>query len=178
MSHEKQLLDRLKAIFTHRVAATRIRCHGDYHLGQVLYTGKDFMIIDFEGEPARSLSERRAKCSPISDVASMIRSFHYAASQALNHIAATGLHNPDNIEPLKDTGTAWAIATVGAFLKAYQIGVGAAEFFPTAAADRDMLLNFYLLNKAVYEMGYELNNRPDWVEIPLSALIYLLSIKV
>ncbi|HTQ40361.1 MAG TPA: maltose alpha-D-glucosyltransferase [Pirellulales bacterium] len=177
LDHEKQVLEQLKAISSGKIAAQRIRCHGDFHLGQVLYTGKDFMIIDFEGEPQRSLSERRLKCSPLQDVASMIRSFHYAAAQGFNHLAATGLHTPDNTEPLKQAGTAWAISTVGTFLHAYQTTIEDAHFFPAAAKDRELLLNFYLLQKAIYEMGYELNHRPDWVEIPLSAIVYLLGSK-
>jgi maltose alpha-D-glucosyltransferase/alpha-amylase len=174
LAHTNQVLDQLKAISGRKIDASRIRCHGDYHLGQVLYTGKDVMIIDFEGEPQRSLSERRLKSSPLLDVAGMIRSFHYAAAQGFNHLAATGLHTSENTEPLKRAGTAWAIATVATFLKAYQETAGAASFFPTSADDREVLLNFYLLQKALYEMGYELNNRPDWVEIPLAAVVYLL----
>ena len=178
LDNEKQLLERLRAIVGRKITSTRIRCHGDYHLGQVLYTGKDFMIIDFEGEPARSLSERRTKCSPLSDVASMIRSFHYAAAQGFNQLTATGLQTPDNTEPLKNAGAFWATSTMGAFLREYQLAVGAVDFFPPAQEDRDLLLNFYLLQKAVYEVGYELNNRPDWVEIPLAAVVYLLALKV
>ncbi|HZZ28817.1 MAG TPA: maltose alpha-D-glucosyltransferase [Pirellulales bacterium] len=174
LDQEKHVLDQLKSITSGRIVAERIRCHGDYHLGQVLYTGKDFVIIDFEGEPLRSFSERRIKCSPLQDVASMIRSFHYAAAQGFNHVAVAGLHTPETTEPLKHAGTAWAISIVGTFLQAYQTTIGNAAFFPPAAKDRELLLNFYLLQKAIYEMGYELNNRPDWVEIPLAAIIYLL----
>ncbi len=178
LENEKQLLERLRTIVSRKISATRIRCHGDYHLGQVLYTGKDFMIIDFEGEPARSLSERRIKGSPLSDVAGMIRSFHYAAAQGFNQLAATGLQTADNTEPLKSAGTFWATSTMGAFLRDYQAAVGNVDFFPTAHEDRDLLLNFYLLQKAIYEVGYELNNRPEWVEIPLAAVAYLLAIKL
>jgi maltose alpha-D-glucosyltransferase/alpha-amylase len=177
LDQEKLLLERLRTIVSRKVMSTRIRCHGDFHLGQVLYTGKDFMIIDFEGEPARSLSERRMKCSPLQDVAGMIRSFHYVSAQGFNHLVATGLPTAENTEPLKNAGTSWAISTVSAFLHAYQAAAGTASFFPAAREDREVLLNFYLLNKAVYELGYELNNRPDWVEIPLAATVYLLSNK-
>jgi maltose alpha-D-glucosyltransferase/alpha-amylase len=177
LEHEKPLFDQLKAIVSRKITAGRIRCHGDYHLGQVLYTGRDFMIIDFEGEPARSLSERRIKCSPLQDVAGMIRSFHYAAAQGFNHLVATGLPTPDNTEPLKRAGTFWAVSAVGAFLAAYQTAASKASFYPAAREDREVLLNFYLLNKAIYEMGYELNNRPDWVEIPLAAAVYLVTSK-
>jgi len=178
LDQEKQLLERLRSIVSRKVVSSRIRCHGDYHLGQVLYTGKDFMIIDFEGEPARSLSERRIKCSPLQDVAGMIRSFHYASAQGFNHLIATGLHKSDDTEALKNAATTWALAAVSAFLHAYQSAAGSASFFPAVREDREMLLNFCLLNKAIYEMGYELNNRPDWIEIPLSAIVYLLSNKM
>ena len=177
LEHEKQLSEQMKTIVSRKIVASRIRCHGDYHLGQVLYTGRDFMIIDFEGEPPRSLSERRMKCSPLQDVASMIRSFHYAAAQGFNHLVATGLPTPDNTEPLKRAGTFWAVSAVGAFLAAYQTAASSAAFYPAAREDREVLLNFYLLNKAIYEMGYELNNRPDWIEIPLSAVVYLVTSK-
>ena len=107
----------------------------------------------------------------------MIRSFHYVAAQGFNHLVATGLPTADNTEPLKRAGTYWAVAAVGAFLAAYQSTASKAMFFPAARDDREVLLNFYLLNKAIYEMGYELNNRPDWVEIPLSAVVYLVTSK-
>ena len=178
VGQEKQLFDRLKMITSRKINASRIRCHGDYHLGQVLYTGKDFMIIDFEGEPARSLSEHRMKASPLADVAGMIRSLHYAAAQGFNHLADTGLPTPENTEALKSASRYWAISSISAFLHAYHAAAGSANFFPASAEDRELLLNFYLLNKAVYEMGYELNNRPDWVEIPLSAIVYLLSMRI
>jgi maltose alpha-D-glucosyltransferase/alpha-amylase len=175
LDHEKHLFDKLKMIVSRKIVASRIRCHGDYHLGQVLYTGKDFMIIDFEGEPARSLAERRRKSSPLIDVAGMIRSFHYAAAQGFSHLVATGLQTPDNTEPLKRAGTFWAIAAMGSFLRTYQATQGITPILPPAREDRELLLNFHLLQKAIYEMGYELNNRPDWVEIPLTAIVYLLT---
>jgi maltose alpha-D-glucosyltransferase / alpha-amylase len=175
LDYEKQLFEKLKTVTSRKIEAQRIRCHGDYHLGQVLYTGKDFMIIDFEGEPARSLSERRLKSTALQDVAGMIRSFHYAAAQGLNHLAATGLQTAENAQALKDAGMFWAISAVGAFLRSYQMAVGNTSFFPSATEDRELLLNFYLLQKAVYEVGYELNNRPDWAEIPLAAVAYLLT---
>ncbi len=91
LDQEKTIFERLRSIVARKIVSTRIRCHGDYHLGQVLYTGKDFMIIDFEGEPARSLTERRQKCSPLSDVASMIRSFHYASAQGFQSFDDHGI---------------------------------------------------------------------------------------
>ena len=88
---------------------------------------------------------------------------------------ATGLQTPDNTEPLKRAGTFWAIAAMGSFLRTYQATQGITPILPPAREDRELLLNFHLLQKAIYEMGYELNNRPDWVEIPLTAIVYLLT---
>ncbi len=177
LDQEKQLVEKFKLIGSRKIIAQRIRCHGDYHLGQVLYTGKDFQVIDFEGEPSRSLSQRRIKASPLQDVAGMIRSFHYAAAQGFNHLLARGLTTPDNTERIKSAGWYWALSSVGSFLKDYQAIAQQSPFFPTDQEDRELLLNFYLLTKAIYEVGYELNSRPDWVDIPLSAVIYLLGIK-
>jgi maltose alpha-D-glucosyltransferase/alpha-amylase len=152
----------------------RIRIHGDYHLGQVLYTGVDFVIIDFEGEPARSLAERRMKRSPLQDVAGMVRSFHYAAFAQL-------LAPPDGSLPKKDIGkvAAWAENWYSwvtfRFLKSYFANAQSGSFLPTSRAEVSTLLRIHLLEKAVYELGYELNNRPTWVAIPLAGITRLLA---
>ncbi len=175
LTQEKAIFARLQAIVVSKLSSRRIRCHGDYHLGQVLYTGKDFQIIDFEGEPARALAERRIKRSPLSDVAGMVRSLHYAASQGFFQLATKGLSNPENAQRLRQAATAWYLAAAAAFLRGYLHGVGEANVLPAAREERVALLDFYLLEKAIYELSYELNNRPDWIEVPLAGIVDLLS---
>ncbi|MGH2707832.1 MAG: phosphotransferase, partial [Actinomycetota bacterium] len=170
---EGKILKRFKAVLGAKIEAKRIRCHGDYHLGQVLYTGKDFLIIDFEGEPARALSERRIKRSPLQDVAGMLRSFHYAAYSAL-YGATTGFARPDDpseLEPWVRFWYAWASA---GFLGAYLGEAKGTDFLPANPGELEVLLDFYLLGKAVYELGYEANNRPDWIKIPVQGILQLL----
>ena len=173
LSAEPRMLTRFDELAAGPIGAQRIRCHGDYHLGQVLWTDGDFTIIDFEGEPARSLAERRAKRSPLVDVAGMVRSFHYAASQALfgqlrqQPAQAT-------LPALRGAADVWYLWATSAFLRAYRQTASAGRFLPRAAADCERLLSLFMFEKAVYELAYELNNRPDWVEVPLRGLSGLL----
>ena len=138
--------------------------HGDYHLGQVLWAEGDFYILDFEGEPARPIEQRRRKQSPLKDVAGMLRSFSYAAHAALfAHTSA----RPEDLERLEPWARIWQTWTAGAFLRGYLKAAGTALFIPANPAQRDSLLELFVLDKALYELNYELNNRPDWVRIPL-----------
>lgn len=159
-----------------KTTAQRTRIHGDYHLGQVLYTGEDFMIIDFEGEPARSLDERRRKRSPLQDVAGMLRSFDYAAYAPL--MASTQDTAPENANRERQKrfswGTYWKVWVSAAFLRGYLAKAGKAPFVPKERAILEKLLNAYLIDKALYELGYELNNRPSWLPIPLNGITGLL----
>ncbi len=136
-------------------AGQRTRIHGDYHLGQVLKTANDFVLLDFEGEPARSLEERRAKQSPLRDVAGMLRSFSYAGAAALG------------TEP-SPARTAWESSAVAAVLDGYRSATGGHQ-------PQQQLLRAYLLEKALYEIMYEVNNRPGWIAIPLSGILDLLN---
>jgi maltose alpha-D-glucosyltransferase/alpha-amylase len=147
---------------------TKVRCHSDYHLGQLLCTAGDYVVLDFEGEPARPLAERRAKHSPLKDVAGMVRSFHYAAYAALFQQPA---HRHDRLEPIAD---AWQRRAVAVFLDAYRATAAAAHFLPGDLGEFHALLNLFVLEKAIYELSYELNNRPDWLVIPLCGLLSLL----
>ncbi len=174
---EGKLLDRFRRILDHKVAAVRVRCHGDYHLGQLLFTGNDFFITDFEGEPIRPLSERRIKRSPLRDVASMLRSFHYAAnafllehSEAAPGAPATGLGKAH----VELWAKFWYAIVATVFLEEYVRTVAADKLLPADANEVALLLEVYLLEKAVYELSYELNNRPDWAAIPLTGLLELL----
>jgi maltose alpha-D-glucosyltransferase/alpha-amylase len=162
-----EILSILKKIYSKKIDVTKIRIHGDYHLGQVLFTGKDFLILDFEGEPSRSYSERRLKYNALRDVAGMIRSFHYAAYGSLfldNQI------RPEDIVTLLPYVQQWYHYMSGFFLKSYLETVGKADFVPDNEEDLEILLQTYLLQKAIYELNYEINNRPDWVIVPLRGI--------
>jgi len=172
---EPAILERFRAITKRKITAQRIRCHGDYHLGQVLYTGKDFVIIDFEGEPARPISERRIKGSPLRDVAGMLRSFHYAAYSALFAQEARGMIRHGDWAYLESWATFWCIWVSANFLNAYLEVGRQGEFLPETREDLQLLLEVFLLEKAIYELGYEINNRPDWVRIPIQGILQLLN---
>lgn len=164
LASEQEILARFQKILPEKISAMKIRIHGDYHLGQVLFTGKDFVIIDFEGEPARTLSERRLKRSPLRDVAGMIRSFHYAAYNALFLDASLRAKDKPLLEPWADL---WYHYVSGIFLHSYLETCGEAPFIPHEKEELETLLQAFLLDKAIYELGYELNNRPDWIVIPV-----------
>ena len=166
------IIAKFKIALKHKAAAMRTRCHGDYHLGQVLYTGKDFVIIDFEGEPARPLGERRLKRSPLSDVAGMIRSFDYAAHAALLGQAPTVIR-PEDLPILEQWARLWYVWVSAAFLTSYLAVMEESELLPSSREELTAMLDTYLLEKAVYELGYELNNRPDWVRVPLRGILQL-----
>jgi maltose alpha-D-glucosyltransferase/alpha-amylase len=172
------LLARFKPLLEHKIEALRIRCHGDYHLGQVLYTGKDFVIIDFEGEPARPLSERRIKRSPLRDVAGMLRSFDYAVHAALQEQIDRGVFGPEQAPTLEQWGRLWYLETAAAFLGGYLETLTAAgrepALIPTREDEVRLLLDVYLLDKAIYELRYELDHRPGWARIPLHGILRLI----
>ena len=160
------LLARFDEVRDVRDAGLRIRVHGDYHLGQVLRSEEDFIILDFEGEPARSIAERRAKQSPLKDVAGMVRSYSYAAYAAL---FAFTMHAPDDYPVLEPWAETWQHWAADAFLSGYRSTIGKMPIIPSGAA-WTTLLRAFMLDKAFYELAYELNNRPDWIRIPLSGI--------
>ncbi|MFO7961576.1 MAG: maltose alpha-D-glucosyltransferase [Nitriliruptoraceae bacterium] len=176
VGREEQLLQRLKALTDEPITATRIRTHGDYHLGQVLYTGRDFAIIDFEGEPARALGERRLKRSALRDVAGMLRSLQYATSSTLREQIDRGLVTPDhpNHELLTAWLDRWLTWVSAAFLDGYLAVAADQPFVPDDPEHLRLLLDAFLVEKAVYELGYEMNNRPAWVGIPLAGISQVL----
>jgi maltose alpha-D-glucosyltransferase/alpha-amylase len=171
---ESEALRRFQTVLERDISGMRIRCHGDYHLGQLLYTGKDFVIIDFEGEPGRPLSERRLKRSPLRDVAGMLRSFQYAAYTALHNETTLGLITPERLPVMEDWATFWQTWVSVSFLKSYFLVMGEHRVLPSTPDETQLLLDIFLLEKAVYELGYELNNRPGWVQIPLRGILRLL----
>jgi maltose alpha-D-glucosyltransferase / alpha-amylase len=149
------------------VAAAKTRIHGDYHLGQVLVAQNDFFIIDFEGEPTRTLQERRLKYSPFRDVAGMLRSFEYAKWAALFAIAE---HDPDSVGKLLRFSESWRKCAQTAFLDNYFAAIGDCPSCPKDRAEADRLLGFFTLEKALYEICYEATNRPTWLRIPITGL--------
>jgi maltose alpha-D-glucosyltransferase/alpha-amylase len=171
LQKKDQLLTKLSALIGEPVTfGSRIRIHGDYHLGQLLRTSDDFLIVDFEGEPARSLEERRRKQSPLRDVAGMLRSFSYAAQSAL---ASHKAHHAVTPSSLDSWATAWQSAVAGAFLKAYHEAIAAKPDLLPKQPQMQTMLDALLLEKALYELQYELNNRPAWLHIPLIGLLAL-----
>jgi maltose alpha-D-glucosyltransferase/alpha-amylase len=170
VEREGEIVSRLQALLSSKIEALRIRIHGDYHLGQVLFTGKDFAIIDFEGEPARSLSARRLKRSPLVDVAGMLRSFDYAASAVLLGRAEAVPIRPEDREALLPWAAYWTRWVSVAFLRSYLEKAAEAPLLPPDREKLSTLLNTYLLEKALYEVGYELQNRPEWVRVALDGV--------
>jgi maltose alpha-D-glucosyltransferase/alpha-amylase len=167
---EDAVFQRFHAVLEQTITAMRIRVHGDYHLGQVLYTGKDFVIIDFEGEPARSLTERRLKRSPLRDVAGMLRSFHYAA----HHAIFARLSRPEDLPAMEQWAAFWQLWVSAGFLQSYLEVAGQGGFLPREEEQFQVLLDAFCLEKAMYELGYELNNRPEWVKLPIQGILQLL----
>ena len=169
---EDIVLTRFRRLVEHKMDAVRIRCHGDYHLGQVLFTGKDFVITDFEGEPLHPLSERRLKRSPLRDVAGMIRSFHYAAYSPLTKGESGIVVRAEDVATLAGWAQAWYGWVSACFLSGY-FDAADGRLIPNSIEELEILLDAYLLEKAIYELGYEMNNRPDWVVIPIRGILDL-----
>lgn len=174
LAREGEVLVTFRALLQRPLTVKRMRCHGNYHLKQVLCTGTDVVIIDFEGESARPLFERRLKRLALEDVAGMLRSFHYAA-----HIAAAGTGSPartggEGGATLDPWIRFWQYWVSAAFLQAYGAGAAQGTWLPETSAELQALLNATMLARAVYELGYELAYRPDWVRIPIQGILQLL----
>jgi hypothetical protein len=164
LKRENELRVRFGSLRHIKTDAVRIRHHGDFHLGQVLYTGRDFIIIDFEGEPARALTERRLRRSPLRDAAGMLRSFQYAAYAALFGQIPGVTARQDNLDRLNAAAESWTAWVGAAYIKGYLSTAGSAPFIPESQESLRILLDAFLLEKAVYEVAYELNNRPTGSE--------------
>ena len=154
-----------------RITGARIRIHGDYHLGQVLWTGRDFVDHRLRGRAGRPLGERRIKRLPLVDVAGMLRSFHYAAHAAAR---AGQFVEPERAVAIAPWVRLWHVSAAGVFLREYLDTVEGAPFHPKTQEERRVLLDAYVLEKALYEVAYEANNRPDWIAIPLAGIGELL----
>jgi len=168
---DREITSRLEAPLAAPQALSLLRVHGDLHLGQILDVGDDFVFIDFEGEPARPPAQRRAKRCALVDVAGMLRSFSYAAETALRG-AAIDAADEGRLRPWAWT---WTDTIGGGYLDAYSSTLGAGTpLLPPRVHDRNRLLSFFLMEKCIYEIGYELDNRPAWLAIPLEGLRGLL----
>jgi len=163
------LIERLSAEPPRGAHKTRI--HGDYHLGQVLVAENDLIIVDFEGEPSRPADERRAKSMPLRDVAGLMRSFAYGAETVIREITA---RFADSEERARNAATAWRGMIEAAFLAGYETAIAESRAAVTDPETRDRLLRLCLLTKALYEVDYEANNRPDWIEIPARGVLTIL----
>ncbi|HXG40402.1 MAG TPA: hypothetical protein VNJ28_05620, partial [Candidatus Limnocylindrales bacterium] len=168
----ERLVSRVAELETAAPAAVKVRIHGDLHAGQVLDTGTDFAFIDFEGEPARPVAARRAKRSALVDVAGMLRSFHYAAFGGLLRSLGES-PPPERWAALAPATRAWYAGVAAAYLRGYLRAAEGAPFLPASREDLVRLLDAFLVEKATYELAYELNNRPAWLPIPLEGLLEL-----
>jgi maltose alpha-D-glucosyltransferase/alpha-amylase len=170
LSRRSHILERFRHLSGDNALGLRTRIHGDYHLGQVLRFRSDFIILDFEGEPARSLAERRAKQSPMKDVAGMLRSYSYAAYAALINYTS---RRPEDLECLMPWARLWERSVTAEFLRSYRATARQSYYLPDDLADFRKLLEAYMLDKALYELLYELNNRPAWARIPIEGILSL-----
>jgi maltose alpha-D-glucosyltransferase/alpha-amylase len=174
LAREEELQQRIRRILDGRMTGLRIRTHGDYHLGQVLHTGNDFVIIDFEGEPWKPLSERRIKRSALRDVAGMLRSFHYAPHAVLFGQLQHSVIRDADTDAVESGARFWYRWVSSAFLRAYMEESGEAAHLPRTREEMQVLLDAHVLEKALYEIADELNNRPDWAHVPIRGVLDVL----
>ncbi|MEM7025187.1 MAG: putative maltokinase, partial [Pseudomonadota bacterium] len=172
LKQRKACLERITALTRDPVRACKTRLHGDYHLGQVLVSQADFYIIDFEGEPARPLAERRAKTSPLKDVAGMLRSFDYAAWSA---VLTEAEFDPASTEVMLPLAEQWRLETEAAFMESYRASIAGCSSYPDDPVEARRLLELFLLEKALYEICYEAANRPAWLTIPIKGVAAILA---
>jgi maltose alpha-D-glucosyltransferase/alpha-amylase len=173
LAREADLVTHVRLIMGRKIAAQRIRGHGDYRLGSLLYTGKDFVLIDFEGEPVRPLNNRRHKRSPLRDVASMLHSFFFAARMALKQ----GSLRPEDVPVLEPWARYWDFWVSVAFVKAYLEVAARDTFLPRTRDETQILLNFFFVSRGVFELRYQLLNHLDRVQIPLQSLLLMLDLE-
>jgi maltose alpha-D-glucosyltransferase/alpha-amylase len=170
LGRRREVTERFRRLEDLDVTPKATRVHGDYHLGQVLRVKDDFVILDFEGEPGRPLSDRRMLQSPLKDVAGMVRSFSYAAQ--VGYLNFVGRH-PRDAAPLEPWARLWEACVSSSFLCSYREAVAGSDIAPKASEEFGVLLDAFVLDKALYELHYELNNRPAWIRIPLLGILAL-----
>jgi maltose alpha-D-glucosyltransferase/alpha-amylase len=167
LSRRAQAIAHIRGLLPDAVDADKVRLHGDFHLGQILLVKDDVHIIDFEGEPRRSSEERHRKAPAARDAAGFIRSLDYAATTALNRMLEAAAEDPVRLMYALD---AWRAASTQTFLASLRATAGDTRLWPKDDETADRLLRFFIVEKAVYELGYEFANRPDWVRVPLAGL--------
>jgi maltose alpha-D-glucosyltransferase/alpha-amylase len=172
LAQRATLHDRLGALLPPDIDGLNIRHHGDFHLGQMLIAKDDVFIIDFEGEPRRSLADRRRKAPAARDAAGLIRSIDYSATAALERALKVA---PDEQGKLGAALSEWRDRSTAAFLAAYRETMTNPLLWPAAPQAAEQMLNFFLLEKAIYEIEYELAHRPDWLRVPLTGALRILS---
>jgi maltose alpha-D-glucosyltransferase/alpha-amylase len=172
LAHAPTLQSRLGALLPDPAQILKIRHHGDFHLGQMLIAKDDIFIIDFEGEPRRTLEQRRRKAPAARDVAGLIRSIDYSTTAALERALKV---TSDEQGKLAAALNIWRDRATGTFLGGYREAMGQTQHWPGDLAAAGGLLNFFLLEKAIYEIEYELAHRPDWLRVPLTGALRILS---
>jgi maltose alpha-D-glucosyltransferase/alpha-amylase len=176
IDREPEIMRRYRILHERGVPGRRIRCHGDLNLGQVLFTGKDFVFLDFEGDPGAPTSERAIKHSALRDVAGMMRSFQYVAWEGLYQQVRCGALEADCLPRYEPWARLWYRASALAYLRAYLDRMRVAEALSQTEEDLQILLPAYLLNRAFHEIQHELKNRPEWLHVPLESVLSLLDL--
>jgi maltose alpha-D-glucosyltransferase / alpha-amylase len=174
LDRQQAIRERYRLLRDQRISAWRIRVHGDFHLGQILYTGRDFLVIDFEGDPARPLSERRLKRSPLEDVAGMIDSFYHASHGVLFGEAPGVILKPESLPALETWGRLWARTVSLAYLDSYLATPGVAELLPRNQEQVRMLIRLFLMDLALRKLGFELAHESERIRVPCRLIIDLL----
>jgi maltose alpha-D-glucosyltransferase/alpha-amylase len=174
LGRQGEIHERYRYLRDNRFSAARIRVHGDYHLAQVLYTGKDFVTVDFEGDASRPLSERRIKRSPLEDVAGMLDSFHHASHAALYGQAPGVVPRPESLDALEAWAKSWSRTAGSEFLAAYLAAPGISELLPQNPEQIRALIRIFLIDHALRKLAYELTHAPERIRIPAHALNELL----
>jgi maltose alpha-D-glucosyltransferase / alpha-amylase len=172
LSVRESLASLLHELLPDTLDAVKIRHHGDFHLGQMLIARDDVFIIDFEGEPRRSIEDRRRKAPAARDVAGLIRSIDYSATGALERALKSA---PDDEGKIARALEGWRVSAVAAFFAGYRRSLTDLRLWPQSPRAADRLLDFFLLEKAFYEIEYELAHRPDWLRVPLAGTWRILS---
>ena len=174
LAREQEMRSLLKPLRDRRIPTVRTRIHGDFHLGQVLFTGKDVVFIDFEGDPRRSIGERRIKYSPLRDVAGMLRSFHYAAHAVLYGKVAGIVPGKESSPQLHKWAGFWYRWVGASFLHGYLQAGGVASLLAIRGEELRILLDAYLLERGMIEVLSDLQNRPEWARIPIVGILEIL----